>query len=118
LPSGDSGTKYLSALAPSLGVGKVNIGNKAIVKIDAYPYKEFGLIVSVVDKISDTRVVSDIQNQLQYELTVPLHDTLITDHNKTINYSPNMSATLEVITSDKSILSRIMEQFLDLIKDI
>ena len=110
----DSNEKYLSCLLPTTNIGKIGVGKKSLVKFDAYPYKEFGLYVSKVESISHVPEVSQ-DNFAYYEVILPLPEPIITDVGDTIPYLPNMTATVEIITEDKSILGRIFDQILSLI---
>ena len=118
IPDGLPTSKFVMAKAAPAGIGKVEIGDKALIKVDAYPYKEFGLITSKVDEISQLTMSTDQQGNSFYEITIPLDEIIKTDYDKVLEYTPNMNVTVEIITEDKSILSRIMEQFVDLIKNI
>jgi len=113
-PSGSS-ENYISAIYPSLNIGKLSKGQKAIIKFDAFPYKEFGMVISEVTSISLLPEI-DEDGMSNYEIVIPLSDTIITDYNKQIDIKPKMTATIEIITEDRSILQRIFDQFLSLIQ--
>ncbi|MEZ4908088.1 MAG: hypothetical protein R2771_10740 [Saprospiraceae bacterium] len=76
-----------------------------IIRSDAYPYKEFGVIESNVDNIA-LLPTPDNENNLYYELTFNLSDTLITNYNKTLKYKPNMSGEALIITKERTLLER------------
>ncbi len=96
--------------------GKLQPGQKSLIKLDPYPYKEFGLIESSVQELKSLPY-QDENGQIYYEIKIPLEDTLITEYGKRIPYRPNMNALVEIITKEKSLLERIFEQFLNLIKN-
>ncbi len=102
--------KYISAQLPIQNIGKVEVGQKALIKLDAYPYKEYGMLISEVAKISAVPEKNNLQNSM-YELKIPLLDSLYTNYQKLIDYRPNMTAKIEIITDDKSILERIFNAF-------
>jgi len=106
--------QYVSALYESSNIGKVEIGQKTILKVDAYPYKEYGVIVSEVLSISEVATLD--QNGFSwYEIKFPIDKRLITDHGKELNSKANMTLLAEIITEDKTIFERIFNQFLNLI---
>ncbi len=107
--------RYLKARSPALGISKLSEGNKAIIKLDAYPYKEFGSIIQQVSNISRLPFIAQ-EDQQFYEITVNLPDHLITDYGNQVEYRPEMSAQVDFITEDKSVLERILEQFISLVK--
>jgi len=112
-PDGNS-QNYISAIYPSLNIGKLSKGQKAIIKFDAFPYKEYGMVISEVTSISLLPEI-DKEGKSNYEIIIPLSDTITTDYNKQIDIKPKMTATIEIITEDRSILQRIFDQFLSLI---
>lgn len=116
LPDGIT-DRYISATFPVSNVGKIKIGQRVLIKLDAYPYKEFGMIESEVISISG---IPEMNNESipGYEVTIPLSDTIITDTGIIIPYKPNMTATVEVITEDRTIFDRIFDQFLGLMKNV
>ncbi len=108
--------KYAKVTTPNRGIGKVETGDKAILKLDGYPYKEYGTITSVVATIA-ALPNRDATGKSYYELKIPLSDTLMTNYKKAIAYRPQSTLTAEIITKDKSLLERLLEQFLSLITE-
>lgn len=114
IPEEENNQKLLTAKIPANGISELEIGNKAIIKIDAYPYKEYGALLASISSLSRLPLIQSDAGQL-YEVQVSLEDDLKTDYNKELEFTPNMKASVDFITEDKSILERIMHQFLDLI---
>lgn len=108
--------KYAKVITPVKGIGKVEQGDKAILKLDGYPYKEYGVLISQVQTIAPLPN-QDQQGNKYYEIKIPLSDTLTTNYKKIIEYKPQSALTAEIITKDKSILERMTEQLLDLITE-
>jgi len=108
--------KVVKAQFNSQNMGKVEFGNRAIIKFEAYPHKEFGVIESEVDDIS-LIPLKDGKGESMYELIIPLQDTLITSYKKIIEFRPNASVEVVVILEEKSLLQRIFDQFLSLLKN-
>ncbi len=108
--------RYISALLPSTSVGKIEIGQKSILKFDAYPYKEFGAVIATVAEISKIPELNKDGEPL-YELRIPIPDIIVTDYNDTIQYKPKMSVIAEIVTEDKSVFTRIFDQFISIIKN-
>jgi len=106
--------KYARVITPARGVGKISEGDKVILKLEGYPYKEYGVVISEIQTIS-ILPNKDNKGNKYYEVKVPLLDTLTTNYGKVIQYKPQSSVTAEIITKDKSILERITEQMLNLI---
>lgn len=107
--------QYLSTTMASTNIGKVEIGQKAIIKFDAYPYKEFGVVTSSVASISNIPEINE-QGASLYEVKINLEDVIITDYHDTIPNRPNLTALTEIITEEKSVFSRIFDQFNSILK--
>ncbi len=107
---------YISAILPSANIGKVEKGQKAIIKFDAYPYKEYGVVTAKVSEISKIPEI-DKEGIPQYEVKISVQDTIVTDYQDTILYKPKMTVIVDVITEDKTIFGRMFDQFLSLVNN-
>ena len=107
--------KYVSAIYPTGNIGKIEKGQKAILRFDAYPYKEFGSVIGKVGSVSKVPTINT-EGMAVYEVKIPLKEVIITDYSDTIIYKPNMTIQTEIITEDKTVFERVFDQFLSLIK--
>lgn len=114
LPSRKS-ENYFSVKLPIQNAGKVEPGMKALIRLDAYPYKEYGLLTGTVGHIAALPIAGSEQ-QVYYEITIPLPEKLNTDVGKGIPIRTQMTAQVEIITESKTILERIFQQFISLVK--
>jgi HlyD family secretion protein len=89
---------------PIAGSGKVKKDQVVIIKLDNYPYHEFGSIKGKVDS------KSLIPKDNQYSISVKLEDGLKTSHNRTIEFEQQLQGKAEIITENKGFLQRIAEQ--------
>jgi multidrug resistance efflux pump len=89
---------------PIAGSGKVKKDQAVIIKLDNYPYHEFGSIKGKVDS------KSLIPKDNQYSISVKLEDGLKTSHNRTIEFEQQLQGKAEIITENKGFLQRIAEQ--------
>lgn len=101
--------RHIYAQVPATSAGKIIVGQKTIIKLDPYPYKEYGMIVSKVSAKSALPLKDDKGNSY-YELKIHLPDTIHTDYGRTIPYLPFTPCGVEVITKDRSILERMLDQ--------
>jgi len=111
-----SNKKLIKAQFSVKSIGKLNIGDRAIIKFEAYPHKEFGIITSEIKDIS-LIPLKDEEGKKMYEITIPLQDPLITSYNKSIKFKPNASVRIVVILEERSLFQRIFEQFLSLLRN-
>jgi len=110
----ESAKNFAQVISKSEGVGKISKGHKVIIKFDAYPFKEFGTITSIVEEISPVPIIKEDGN-IYYSIKIPVENELWTSYKKQIPYKPNLSLMAEIITKDKSVLQRIFEQLLNII---
>lgn len=106
---------YVSIKAPITNAGKLEVGQKVILKFDAFPYKEFGIIETGLTEITKVPQFNE-QNEPYYELKASLKEPLFTDFGNEIPYKPDLMVGVEIITQDKTILQRIFQQLLSLIQ--
>jgi hypothetical protein len=92
---------------PFSGAGKLRTGQKVNIKLNDYPYTEFGVLTGTVSALSE------VASQDHYTGLVSL-DRLssTTTYNRTIHVHENASATAEIITQDRSWLGRLFEKVL------
>lgn len=112
-PFKGSNDKYAQIWVTSAGVGKIDQGNRALIHVEAYPYKEFGTIESRVEYIYPISVLR--QGQRFYEIHLPLDTILMTDYGKFLKYSPEMPIQASIITKERSLFNRIFDQFINLL---
>ncbi len=104
------------AQMPVYGIGKIRIGTKANVRISGFPEQEFGILKCSVHTIS---LFPDTENNQDpyYLIELSLDNGLVTSYNKVIPMQHEMSGNAELITEDKSILQRIVNQSFDIFKN-
>jgi len=114
IPQGNSshfGKIYLS----QQGAGKVKTGQKVNIKLDDYPYMEFGFVQVELTGISLVPYEeSGVGNVFLLEVEMP--DTLTTQYGTHIPYHPEMSGTAEIITEDLSVFDRLLNPIKAVIK--
>lgn len=98
---------------PSTGVGKVKPGQTVNIKLDNYPYMEFGMLKAKVKNISLVPITTE--QGIFYSAEIELNDSILkTNYNKIIPFSQNMAGTAEIITEDV----RLLERFLNPLRSI
>ncbi len=88
------------ARLPLAGSGKVKIGQKVNLKLNDYPFQEFGILQGSVQEIS---AVNDGEN---YTVLINLNQSLQTNYKLKIPFKQNMLASAEIITEDLPLAAR------------
>ncbi|BDD06743.1 HlyD family secretion protein [Aureibacter tunicatorum] len=97
---------YIAKLkAPAQNMGKIQIGQKVQIKLDHYPYREYGILEG---KIFNIVQISD--KDKQYTIEVELPNKLETSYHKTIAYKQEMPGSAEVITKELRLIERFFHQ--------
>lgn len=122
----------IEALVPSRDIGFVVPGQKAVVKLDAFPFTRYGALDGEVlavsrDAVSEREAgaaadavtagkggaisaqsgISDVQG-LVYPVTVRLSRTSIAADGRDVPLAPGMTATVEVRTGDRRVVDYLL----------
>lgn len=104
---------YARANVPAAGLGRIEKGDKVLIRIDAWPYKQFGSIVAKVDQISLLSIPDD-KDVKTFELLMVVTQPIRTNMGTPLTLRPEESGRGRVITKDRRILDRILNQFIQL----
>lgn len=85
--------------------GKVRLGQKVNIKLDNYPYEEYGQLLGRVKSISA------LPHDKFYLIDVEFPDGLITSHQMTLDFRQQMQGMASIVTEDLSLLDRVFYQF-------
>ena len=86
---------------PVLNFGKVKVGQDVNIKLDSYPYFEFGILKGKVGSISV------VPSEEVYLNIVELPNGLLSDLGNELIFSEEMSGRAEIITKKRKLLSRL-----------
>ncbi|MFD2148670.1 HlyD family secretion protein [Mucilaginibacter antarcticus] len=96
---------------PSSGAGKVRVGQEVIIKLDNYPYREYGSIKGKVLSISlTTNTVKTEKGEAEtYLVNVDLPDELKTNYGSKLDFKYEIKGTGEIITRDRKLIERLFD---------
>jgi HlyD family secretion protein len=84
------------------GAGKVDTGQQVNIRIDNYPYLQYGMVRGVI------RNISLIPEDREYVVEVNLPDGLTTYYGNDIPLKQEMQGTAEILTDRRRLLERII----------
>jgi HlyD family secretion protein len=97
---------------PSQNAGKIKTGQKVNIKVDGYPYMEYGTLQGTV------RTMSLISNETIYVVGVELlHGLTTTNTGKILEFTGELTGEGEIITDDRSLADRILSPLQYLFKN-
>lgn len=95
---------------PLHGSGKVKEGQSVNIRLENYPFEQFGLLRGTVASISA------MPDQDKYWMIISLPDQLMTSQKKLLPFKQQLTGTTEVITEDLRLLERFFYQFRRLVR--
>lgn len=101
-------------IVPSYGIGKVKVGQTANVKVNNYPYMEYGLIKGKVSSISrlTNKIKTPSATQAEssvYRILITFPNGLRTNFDKTLDLDFESQGTSEIITRPKRLIERLFD---------
>ena len=100
---------FAKAKVPVAGSGKIRRGQKVNIKLDNFPYQEYGIVSGRIAGISL------IPRENNYSITITLPADLITSYGKRMEFRQEMSGSAEIITEDLRLIERVFYEFRKLI---
>ncbi|WP_293906129.1 HlyD family secretion protein [Sphingobacterium sp. UBA5670] len=91
--------------------GKVSLGQMVILKFDAYPWQQFGIVKGKIDYISDIPVDSGY-----YLARISLPNSLISNYSINLGFKEGLLANAEIITKDMRLPERLYYDFVKQLK--
>ncbi len=99
-------SEYFGILSVSQGgLGKIQIGQKVLARLESYPSNEFGYLTGEIKFISNISTSKD-----SFWIKVDFPKGLQTTYNAKIHFRNNLSAQAEVITDNRKLIERFLGQ--------
>ena len=96
---------YGEMQVPQQNLGKVKVGQSVLIKLDGYPFNEFGLVEGRVAYLSE---IPTARNGFFAKVSLP--HGLLTTYGKKIVFRNRISAQADILTEDTRLLERILYQ--------
>jgi multidrug resistance efflux pump len=105
------GQPYGQVILPAVGVGKVKPGQEVIVKLDDFPYNEYGSITGKIENISlATNTEKTDQGSIEtYLVGVNFPKGLTTNYSRQINFRQESKGSVEIIVKDRRLIERLFD---------
>lgn len=104
---------------PSAGFGKVKVGQTVNVKLNGFPYMEFGVLHGTIRSLSAVPEQTQTQNgtSVVYMAEVVFPNGMTTSYNKDLPMIQQMDGTAEIITEDMRLIERFVQPVVSLFKN-
>lgn len=97
-------------ILPMRNSGKVKKGQQVNIKLENYPYQEYGMLQGTVKNIAE------VPQQKTYSIEVDLPNQLRTTYKKNLPYKEEMIGVADIITEELSVLDRVFYRFREILK--
>lgn len=106
-PGADSGILALGTL-PQVNSGKVGTGQKVNIRLDGFPYQEYGVLEGKILS------VASVPTDGSYLLQISLPPDMQTSSHEIIPFKPEMRGSGHIITQSRTLLQRVFQQLTSL----
>ncbi|WP_372754569.1 HlyD family secretion protein [Labilibaculum sp.] len=93
------------------GAGKVKVGQRVNIKLNNYPYLEYGMLEGTI------RSISRVPEDQKYSLDVDLPKGLLSNYGIELEFAQQIEGQAEIITDDSRLLQRIFNPIRSLLKE-
>ena len=90
---------------PVRGMGKASVGQKVIIKLDDYPYQEFGMLEGKIESLDPSL------NVKFYRVMVSLPKGLKSTYKHNFIFKTEMVGSAEIVTADLRLIERVFYGF-------
>jgi multidrug resistance efflux pump len=98
---------------PAASAGKVTLGAQVRIRLDAFPYREFGALTAQVSDIA-LAGANDSQNNINYRLQLELPQQMTSTYGRKLAFRQDMSGVARIVTAERSLLERLFDRLRDL----
>jgi len=90
------------AVIPPSGFGKVEVGQRVNLKLNGFPYMEFGMLKGFI------RSVSLVPDAKGYVAEIELSDGMTSSYRENLKFIQQMDGTAEIITKEMRLITRLI----------
>jgi HlyD family secretion protein len=102
---------FAEVIIPQNNFGKVKQGQQVLLKLQAYPYQEFGIINGIVSQINT------LPSDSGFTAKIILPNGFTSSYKKQLQFKEGLKASAEVITSNRKLSNRFFDQFNSLLQN-
>lgn len=110
VPKESAGHIIAKAVLPNNSIGKVREKMPVHIRLDGFPYQEFGVLNGRVERIAT------VPSEQGFELQISLPMDLKTSYGKTIPFRQEIQGTARIVTEKRSLLERILDKLLSALR--
>ena len=109
VPDGDA--VEVEALVANKDAGFVRVGQRAEIKLDAYPFTRYGTVAGTVRRLSRDALADD-QHGLVFKADVQLDQPFLASRDTRLALGPGMTAAVEIRTGSRRVIEYLLSPLL------
>ncbi|MFI1745057.1 HlyD family secretion protein [Thalassobellus sediminis] len=98
-------------LIPAQNAGKVVVGQKVFIKLDNFPYQQYGMLIG---KVTNFSISPNAEGN--YTVYISLPNGTKTAYNKRFKFTQELLGNAEIVTENLSVAERLFYKFKDIFK--
>ncbi|MBH5326246.1 HlyD family type I secretion periplasmic adaptor subunit [Salmonella enterica] len=103
----ENDTLEITALVQNKDIGFINVGQNAIIKVEAFPYTRYGYLTGKVKNIN-LDAIEDSKSGLVFNVIICIEENNLSAANRNIPLSSGMAVTAEIKTGMRSVISYLL----------
>lgn len=107
LPENKEDNYFTQLFIPVQGSGRIEVGQRVLLKLDNFPYREFGQLEGVVIE------TPGLSREEGLPVKIKLTNGLVTQSNKVLEMKQELLGNGEIITEKRSVFVRIFENVIN-----
>ena len=115
VPTEGSSKVFCQATMPIANSGKVKIGLFATVRLDNFPFQEYGVLEGTVQNIA--AVPQKSKESDNYLVRIFINDSLRTTYHKYLTFQQEMQGSANITTESRRLIARFFDRLNDLLKN-
>lgn len=100
----------------SVGFGRIEKGQTVNIRLNGFPYVEFGILKGVISRISQVPEKTP-DGSVAYNVEVTFPDGLVSTYRKTFPFIQGMDGEAEIITRDQRLIEHFIEPIISLFRN-
>lgn len=98
----------IEALLENKDIGFVNVGHRAEVKVETFPFTRYGTLPGIVSFVSTDAIIDEKQG-LMFQVRIQLEQTAIRTDYGDIVLTPGMAVTAEIATGKRRLIAFFLD---------
>lgn len=97
-------------LLASDGAGRVEVGQRVMMRLESFPARQYGAVVGRVTRISQLPLEKRDSDEAQYLVDVAVPADLVTTYRRHLPFRQEMRGDADIITRNRRLISRLFDQ--------